>query len=66
MPSSAAAMSRLSSPASAPWGAPNPRYDEAGVVFVYTASPTTRNAGTRYGPKHRLTHFVRTSGLLSA
>ena len=47
IPSRSAAMSMFSSPARAPWGAPNPRYDEAGVVLVYTAVPLTRRFGTR-------------------
>src|SRR4029079_19148560 len=54
-----------SSPAILPCGAPNPRSDDAGTVFVNIERDTTRSAGILYGPKQRFAVFEFTRGLLS-
>ena len=65
MPSFAAASSICSSPAMLPCGAPKPRSELDGTVFVKTERAITRSAGIRYGPKQRFAVFEFTSGVLS-
>ena len=48
-----------------PCGAPKPRSDDAGTVFVNAERDRTLSAGIRYGPKQRFAVFEFTSGLLS-